>query len=187
MYASTRHVADGQAALLITEGAASGTPAGTEIDYGHVDSCLTVTCHLDAGRMVGGHLALYASTENVAASEPLQLDSNLVLPRMLVLIGKSAVQRLDVIGAQGWGTELLDKSGCSDFLHQGKEWAESTLDEMAKAIRSRLNLPGTTQQIVEHYEAGFTTGAKKCRDNLKVRHALVVRHLAASRCAHTPK
>jgi hypothetical protein len=123
-----------------------GTGTGT-IEYSGVSSCLTVTCLLDDGTTVGGHLSLLRVSG--------KLDSTEVLPKMKELIGSKPVTGVAIVGKlDTWNPAYFDKPL---FKDDGERNYESDLerDSVLGAVAEKLGLD-TYNITVEDRTGSFT-------------------------------
>ncbi|MEU9130552.1 hypothetical protein AB0D08_21045 [Kitasatospora sp. NPDC048540] len=71
------------------------------VPYAAVTTCLTVTCLLDDGNHVGGHLSLQRSGTALASDE--------VLPAMKGIVGSRRIVRMHLAGVlDSWSSDFLD-------------------------------------------------------------------------------
>jgi hypothetical protein len=97
---SRRASEEGRMEMALAEGEV-GTGSGS-IEYSGVTSCLTVTCLLEDGSTVGGHLSL----QRVAG----KLDSTEVLPQMASQIGGKKIVSVVLAGQlDRWNPAFLTK------------------------------------------------------------------------------
>jgi hypothetical protein len=118
------------------------------IEYGGVSSCLTVTCLLEDGTTVGGHLSLMKKTR----------DSSEVLPAMKDLIKGRKVTKIHLAGVLDcWNpryltTPLFNSSGDSNYASEGGQLAS---EDMSDAVKSGLGADGAVVTS-EEKEGAFT-------------------------------
>jgi len=116
--------------MALAEGE-EGTGTGS-IDYAEVTSCMTVTCLLEDGSAVGGHLSLQRKAG--------KHDSTEVLPAMQTLIGGKKVTSVVLAGQMDlWNPAYLQKPAISDAGENNHDPALSG-DSMWSAIFDAFSL-----------------------------------------------
>jgi hypothetical protein len=136
--------------MPLSEGQIGSGQSGSGIDYSGVTSCLTVTCLLDDGSYVGGHLSLLK----------VEKDSTEVLPAMKDLIGARKVTKVVVAGQlDTWNPAyftkpLYDEEMKSNYLGEAPDTGQLHSADTSYAIANALgtDAPVTT----ESREGSFT-------------------------------
>ncbi|MFB3776121.1 MAG: hypothetical protein ACE141_00885 [Bryobacteraceae bacterium] len=92
--------------------------AGEKIDFGWVDSCMTVTCNMVDGTRVAGHFVQYGDKEAVFATMSLAIGTRLI--RSIRLVGQ----------LRSWTPDLQEQPA---IIEQAtKNWTKAQKDEMQK-------------------------------------------------------
>ncbi len=117
--------------------------AGEEgIEYGAVTSCLTVTCLMDDGSHIGGHLSLVIP--------PGRLDSSLVLTSMRSMFGaRSPIMvhiagQLDLWNSRYLREPLMTGEGEAATLNTAAYTGQLAADDVTGEIRSQLGAAAIT-------------------------------------------
>jgi len=132
------------------EGEVGKGDAGAGIEYASVTSCLTVTCLLDDGSYVGGHLSLMK----------VGLDSTQVLPAMKDLIGNHQVTKIAIAGQlDTWNPAYFSKTLYnsdmgSNYLDQAPDTGQLASADTSSAVASALGSSAPT--TTESKEGSFT-------------------------------
>lgn len=111
---------------LIAEGQVGIAPAGSDITYGAVTSCMTVTCHFNDGRKAGAHMVL-------ATDGSTQLSSHEILPALRSCLN-GTVARVELVGDfESWQTKYFTLpafEGGYDLPHDPRPLHEAVLEEI---------------------------------------------------------
>jgi hypothetical protein len=120
----------------LAEGQIGVGAVGEGITYDGVSSCLTVTCLLEDGTYVGGHLSLQKQGSG--------LDSTEVLPAMKQLIGCQKPMKVTISGVlDQWSPAFFDLpfiSASGDFNYG----EDVSVGDTSYAVLSALDASGAT-------------------------------------------
>jgi hypothetical protein len=136
--------------MPLSEGQIGTGQSGSGVEYTGVTSCLTVTCLLDDGSYVGGHLSL----------QKVEKDSTEVLPAMKDLIGGRKVSKVIVAGQlETWNPAyftkpLYNNNMESNYLSEAPDTGQLQSADTSSAITNAL---GTDAPVsTETREGSFT-------------------------------
>jgi hypothetical protein len=129
--------------MPLSEGQVGTGQSGSGIEYSGVTSCLTVTCLLDDGSYVGGHLSL----------QQVEKDSTEVLPAMKDLIAGRKVTKVVVAGQlDTWNPAyfnrpLYNANMESNYLTEAPTTGQLNSADTSSAIANALgtDAPMTTE------------------------------------------
>jgi hypothetical protein len=125
----------------------------TGITYSTVTSCLTVTCRMDDGTYVGGHLSLTPTGGGQVSTE--------VLPAMVQEFQGRKVTAVKLVGQEDlWNPLFLDETPETVGAAGGKgvmtAAGEIIPGDMEQAIRAKLGLDATVNVTQETRNGDFT-------------------------------
>jgi hypothetical protein len=116
-----------------------GTGTGS-IDYASVTSCLAITCLLEDGTTVGGHLSLFKASGALASNE--------VLPAMKELIGGRTVKKIVIAGElDTWNPAYFDLP-LFDDQGQPNYQGEQQAYDVSGSVGSRLGALDALTELV---------------------------------------
>ncbi len=136
--------------MAVGEGEVDTSVKDAGVEYSGVDTCFTVTCLLEDGSYVGGHIALMVPGG--------KLDSSQVLGDMKGRFGGQKVTKVHIAGAlENWNPAYLrDPFFIGDDFNTAKYPEPPSQGDVTDEVRSQLGLDGGTAFTTEQKKGPFT-------------------------------